>query len=200
MVDIDAKTVMALRKRTGAPMMDCKAALKTTEGDMDKAVEELRKKGLQTADKKAGREATEGTVFSYSHHNGKLGVLVEVACETDFVARNEEFQQFGRDLCLHITAMNPRFLSRDQVDEAAIADEKRILNEQARETMAGKPDEVIEKVIEGRLGKFFADQCLLEQPWVRDDKQTVEQVCRTLSGKTGEKLEVRHFHRMELGG
>ena len=200
MADIDAKTVMALRKQTGAPMMDCKAALKETGGDMDKAVEVLRKKGLQTADKKAGREAAEGLVFTYVHPPGRLGVMVEVACETDLVARNEDFQQFGKDLCLHIAFAHPLGLGREDVPEDAVANERRILNEQAQETMAGKPQEVIDKATEGRLNKFFAERVLLEQAWVKDDKQTVEEVRKDLVGKIGENIQIRRFARFDLGG
>ncbi len=200
MAQIDAKTVMALRKRTGAPMMDCKAALIEAEADMDRAADLLRKKGLQTADAKAGREATEGRVFSYVHHNDKLGVLVEISCETDFVARDEEFEQYGKDLCLHIAAFGPKYLSADDVDEGAIAKEREILVEQAKETMAGKPDEVIKKIVEGRMQKFFSEQCLLEQPWVHDDKQSVEQVRKEKVGRIGENIQIRRFVRIELGG
>jgi elongation factor Ts len=200
MSNIDAKTVMDLRKRTGAPMMDCKAALIEASGDMEKATDVLRKKGLKAADAKAGREATEGRVFSYVHHNQKLGVLVEVGCETDFVARNEEFCEFGKDLCLHVAAFGPRYLGTNDVDPAAIAKEREILIAQARETMPGKPDQVIEKAIEGRMKKFFAEQCLLEQPWVHDDSQTVEQVRKAKVGKIGENIQIRRFVRIELGG
>ncbi len=200
MAEIDAKMVMALRRRTGAPMMHCKAALQESGGDADKAVDVLRKQGLQTADNKAGRSAKEGLIFSYVHHNGKLAVLVEVACETDFVARNEEFVQFGNDLCLHVAAMNPGYLSKEEVSEADIERERELLTAQAAENMAGKPAEVIQKAVDGRLQKFFGERCLLEQPWVKGDSQTVEQVRHDLVGKIGENLQVRRFVRLELGG
>ena len=200
MTKIDAKTVMALRKKTGAPMMECKAALQETGGDMDKAVDALRKQGLKSADQKADREAAEGKIFSYVHFNGRIGVLADVACETDFVARNEEFVQFGSDLCLHIAAMNPRYLEASDIDEATANREREILIEQTRTQMAGKPDEVIEKAVEGRMKKFFAEQCLLEQPWAKDDSQTVEQVRKALVGKIGENVQIRRFVRLELGG
>lgn len=199
MTEIDAKTVMALRKRTGAPMMDCKAALKEAGGDMDAAVDVLRKKGLKSADMKASRDATEGQIFSYVHHNGKIGVLVEIACETDFVAKNEEFLEFGHNVCLHIAAMNPRFLRSEDVDPALVEKEREILKAQTREQMAGKPHDVVEKAIEGRMQRFFAEQCLLEQPWVHDDKQTVDQVRKAKVGRIGENIQIHKFARFQLG-
>ncbi|MEO0479011.1 MAG: translation elongation factor Ts [Planctomycetota bacterium] len=201
MANIDAKTVMALRQRTGAPMMDCKKALQEADGNSDKAVEILRKKGLQTADNKASREAEEGRIFSYVHHNMKLGVMVEMSCETDFVAKNEDFVAFGNGLCLHITAMNPKFLRPEEIDEATIAKEKAFLIEQAKEQMAGRPDEVIEKAVEGRLKKYLAEQCLVEQPFVKaeDGKTTVEETRKALVGKIGENIQIRRFVRLELG-
>ena len=199
MADIDAKTVMALRKRTGAPMMDCKAALKEVGGDMDKAVDVLRKKGLQSADAKAGREAAEGRVFSYIHANGRIGVLVEVGCETDFVARNEEFEEFGKELCMHIAFADPIGLTREDVPAEVVEKERTILIEQAREQMAGRPDDVIEKAIEGRLEKFFAARCLLDQPWVKEEKKTVEQVRKEKVARIGENIQIRRFARFELG-
>jgi len=199
MTEIDAKTVMALRKRTGAGMMDCKAALTEAQGDADKAIEILRRKGLQSADQRADREATEGQVFSYVHFNGKLGVLAEIGCETDFVAKNEEFQQFGKNLCLHIAAMNPTWLSQEDVPQAALDKEKDILTAQAQETMAGKPQDVIDKAVEGRIRKFFAQHCLLDQPWVHDDSQTVEEVRKSLVAKIGENIRIRRFVRLQLG-
>ncbi len=200
MVEIDAKTVMALRKQTGAPMMDCKAALKEAEGDMDRAAEILRKKGLQTAAKKAGREAAEGLVFTYVHPPGRLGVMAAVSCETDFVARNEDFQQFGKDLCLHIAFANPLGLRRDDIPDAAVEDERRILVEQAQENMQGKPQEVIDKAVAGRMEKFFAERCLMDQPWVKDDKITVDQMRQQLVAKIGENIQISRFARFELGG
>lgn len=199
MGQIDAKTVMALRKMTGAPMMDCKAALAETGGDMDKARDVLRKKGLQSADSKADRDSSEGTVFSYVHHDGKLGVMAEVTCETDFVARNDDFQDFGRKLCLHIAAFGPRFLVKEEVDAAVLEKERQFVLEQTQEQMAGRPDDVVQKAVDGRMGKFFAENCLMEQPWVEDDKQSVEQVRKTLVGKIGENIQVRRFVRMKLG-
>ncbi|MCB9871868.1 MAG: elongation factor Ts [Planctomycetes bacterium] len=198
-MDIPADRVMALRKRSGAPMMDCKKALAEAEGDEGKALEILRKKGLQSADQKASREVKEGVIFHYIHHDSKLGVLAEVACETDFVGRNEMFQAFGRDLCLHIAAMRPRFLNRDAVSEADIEKERVFLTEQAAEQMAGRPQDVIDKAVEGRMKKFFSEHCLMDQPWVKDDKKTVEQVRVDLVGHIGENIQVRRFVRMQLG-
>ena len=199
MADIDAKTVMALRKQTGAPMMDCKKALQEAEGNVDKAVEILRMKGLQSADKKASRDAGEGMVFSYIHHDHKLGVLAEVACETDFVARNEQFRQFGKDLCLHIAAFKPRFLDREKVKEEDINREREFLISQAAEQMQGKPQEVIEKAVDGRMTKFFSEHCLMDQVWVKDDKKSVEQIRTELVGHIGENIQVRRFSLLELG-
>ena len=199
MVEVDAKTVMALRKQTGAPMMDCKAALQETGGDMEKAGDVLRKKGLQSADKKADRDAAEGLVFTYVHPPGRLGVMVAVACETDFVARNEEFLQFGKDLCLHIAFSNPLGLNKDDIPEDAVAKERKLLTEQAEEQMAGKPDDVVQKAIDGRMAKFYSERCLMEQPWVKDDKQSVEEVRKALVGKIGENIQITRFARFELG-
>ncbi len=202
MANIDAKTVMALRKKTGAPMMDCKAALLEAEADMEAAVDVLRKKGLKTAESKAGRDAAEGRVFSYVHHNGRIGVLVEVACETDFVARNEEFLQFGKDLSLHVAAMKPRFVSREEVDQKVLDKEREFLTEQATETMKGEPQKIIDKAVEGRLAKFYAESCLLDQLWVKDEGSgaTVEQVRQEKVGRIGENIQIRRFSFVELGG
>ena len=202
MVNIEAKTVMKLRKMTGAPMMDCKAALIEANADMEAAVDVLRKKGLQTAEGKAARDAAEGLVFSYVHHNGRIGVLVEVACETDFVARNEEFLKFGKDLSLHIAAMRPRYVSREEVDPGALDKERTLLTEQAHETMKGKPEEIIAKAVEGRLAKFYAENCLLDQVWVKDEGSgaKVEQVRKEMVGRIGENIQIRRFACLELGG
>jgi elongation factor Ts len=181
--------------------MDCKAALTEAGGNEEKAIEILRKKGLQAAGARGDRDATEGQVFSYVHHNGRLGVLVEVGCETDFVARNQEFQEFGRNACLHVAAMRPAFVSREQVDAAAVEKERKFLVEQAGEQMAGRPDEVIQKAVDGRMQKFFAEKCLLEQVWVKDDagKKTVDEVQKELAGKIGENIQIRRFVMFELG-
>ncbi|MEZ5962726.1 MAG: translation elongation factor Ts [Planctomycetota bacterium] len=198
-MDIDAKMVMALRQKTGAPMKDCRQALIEAQGDEAKAIEVLRKKGLKAGEGLAGRAASEGLVCSYVHHNGRIGVLVELGCETDFVARNEEFQKFGRDVCLHIAAMRPKFLDKESIAADFLADERRIFTEQTQEQMKGRPDDVIQKAIEGRVQKMFAEVCLLEQPWVHDGNLSVAAALKALAGKIGENLAIRRFHRMELG-
>lgn len=200
MTEIDAKSVMRLREMTGAPMMDCKAALKETSGDFDKAKDVLRKKGKQVADKAAGREVKEGLVFSYTHHNGKVGVLVEVVCETDFVARNEDFKAFCKGVALSVTAFSPLWLNRESVSPEAIAKERAIVLEMTNESMKGKPAAVIEKAVDGRMDKFFAEKCLMEKPYVPDDSKTVEQMRTELVAKIGENIQVRRFARLELGG
>ncbi|MBL9078785.1 MAG: translation elongation factor Ts [Planctomycetes bacterium] len=206
MTEIDAKMVMRLREMTGAPMMDCKAALKETGGDFDKAKDVLRKKGKQLADKAAGREVKEGKLFSYVHHNGKLAVLVEIVCETDFVAKNEEFNAFGKGVCFTVAASSPPviFLNRDNVDPAAVAKERAFVTEQAAETMKGKPQSVIDKAVEGRMEKYFAERCLMEAQYIdpagQGEPRSVEQVRTVLVGKIGENIQVRRFVRMELGG
>lgn len=200
MTEIDAKTVMRLREMTGAPMMDCKAALKETSGDMEKAKDVLRKKGKQLADKASGREVKEGLCYAYQHHNGKLAVLVEVACETDFVAKNEDFKAFCRGVALTVAAYSPLFLNRESVPAEAIAKEKQIVTEMAAESMKGKPQAVIDKAVEGRLDKFYAEKCLMEKQYVPDDTKTVEQMRTELVGKIGENIVVRRFVRLELGG
>lgn len=200
MADVDAKMVMALRKQSGAPMMMCKAALVETSGDLESAMLALRKKGLQSADDKAGRDAQEGRVFSYVHHNGKLAVLAEVSCETDFVARNEEFEKFGADLCMHIAAMNPSCLAAEDIDPELLAMERSVQEARALEDMAGKSKEIIGKAVEGRIKSFLKERCLMDQPWVKDDSQSVEEVCKSKVGTIGENIQIRRFVRMELGG
>ena len=204
MTKFDAKDVKKLRDMTSAPMMDCKKALQENDGDFDKAKDWLRKKGMATADKAASREVKEGKLFSYVHHNGKVGVLVEVVCETDFVAMNEEFQAFGKGLCLTITAFSPAFLDRESVDSQAIEKEQQLVTEQTKENMKGKPDNVVEKAVAGRMDKFFQAQCLMEMGYVnpldQSDTRTVEQVRKELVGKIGENIQVRRYTRMELGG
>ncbi|MCA8964150.1 MAG: translation elongation factor Ts [Planctomycetes bacterium] len=199
MTQIDAKSVKQLRDMTGAPMMDCKSALAETGGDFEKAKEVLRKRGKQVADKASGREVSEGLVYGYTHHNGKVGVLVEVVCETDFVARNEDFQAFCRGVALTVTAYSPAFLDRNSVSAEAVEKEQRIVTEMTKESMAGKPDNVIEKAVAGRMDKWFAEQTLMEKPYVPDDSKTVEQVRTELVGKIGENIMVRRFVRLELG-
>ncbi len=199
-MEINAKTVQELRTKTGAGMMDCKKALAESQGDMEKAVEYLRKKGLAAASKKAGRVASEGLVGSYIHAGGKIGVLVEVNAETDFVARNDEFRRFVHDVAMHVAASSPTYVSRDEVPAAVIAKEKEILSAQVAEESKNKPANVIEKIVEGRLNKkFFQEACLLEQPFVKEPDKTVEQMLNELVAKIGEKISIRRFVRFQLG-
>jgi elongation factor Ts len=194
---ITAKDVAALRARTGAGMMDCKAALEEAGGDMEKAVDILRKKGAARADKRSERTAAQGVVSSYIHHNGKVGVLLELNCETDFVANTEDFQNLARDVAMHIAAANPIAVSPDQVPADVVEREKAIYLEQARES--GKPAAVQEKMAEGKLKKFYEERVLLEQLFVKDDKQKVGDLVKAVSGKVGEKVAVRRFARFALG-
>jgi elongation factor Ts len=199
-MEISAKLVAELRAKTGAGMMECKKAMSECAGDMDKAIDFLRKKGLAAASKKAGRIATEGSVSSYIHAGGKIGVLLEVNTETDFVARNEEFQRFVKDIAMHIAAANPAYVSRDEVPAEIVAKEKEILLAQMGEEIKGKPENMLEKIIEGRLNKkFFMETCLLEQPFVKEPEKSVEQILNELVAKIGEKIVVRRFVRYALG-
>jgi elongation factor Ts len=204
MSDIDPKLVMKLREMTGAPMMDCKRALQEAKGDFESAKDILRKKGKVTADKAAGREVKEGKLFSYVHHNGKVAVLAEIVCETDFVARNEEFNAFGRSVCLTAAAYAPSALNREAIDPAVVKKEREIAQEQALQTMKGKPQAVIDKAVEGKLEKFFQSKCLLELVYVNPADQaetrTIEQVRQELVGKIGENIQVRRFTYLALGG
>jgi elongation factor Ts len=195
--EIAAKDVAALRARTGAGMMDCKHALQETKGDVEKAIELLRKKGIAKSEKRAGRGAKEGVIASYVHFNGKVGVLVEVNCETDFVARTEDFQQLARELALHIASADPVAVSIDEVPAELVAREREIYRAQAAES--GKPEAVWDRMVEGRLKKFYEERVLLEQPYVKDDKQTVGQLVKAVSGKVGENVVVRRFARFQLG-
>ena len=198
-MSVTAAQVKELRVKTGAGMKDCKKALTETGGDFDKAVENLRKASLAATNKKAGRIATEGLVGSYIHGNGKIGVMVEINCETDFVARNEDFQQFVRDVAMHVAAMNPQYLDRDSVPADIVSKEKEILAAQIAEE--GKPANIVEKIVEGRIGKFFSENCLMEQIFVKDtgDKKTLDAIQTDLVAKIGEKIRVRRFVRFELG-
>ena len=196
-MEVSAQQVQELRSKTGAGIMDCKRALAEEKGNFDKAVEYLRKKGLSAAAKKAGRIAAEGSVGSYIHAGGKIGVLVEVNCETDFVGKNDAFIGFVRDISMHIAASNPRYIARDEVPEAEVAKEKEILLAQLQEE--GKPAAAHAKILEGRLGKFFKEACLLEQPFVREPDKTVEQMLNELVAKIGERVVVRRFVRFQLG-
>jgi elongation factor Ts len=197
-MEISAKDVKALRDRTGAGMMDCKAALTEAGGDMDKAVEILRVKGQAQAQKRSGRVASEGAVASYIHAGGKIGVLVEVNCETDFVARNEDFQEFVRDVALHVAAANPQYVSEEEVSEEAKAAEARIFEEHA----ADKPEQARPKIVEGKLRKWLEQVVLLNQEHVhseKHDRKTIEQLRQDISAKTGENVLIRRFTRYAVG-
>jgi elongation factor Ts len=194
---VTADMVKELRERTQAPMMDCKRALDETGGDMDAAVRLLRERGKAQAAKKAGRSASEGAVVSYIHGGGRIGVLVEVNCETDFVARNADFQAFAREIAMQVAASAPRYVRRDEVPEDEVEVERQILRAQAEGS--GKPAAVVEKMVEGRLGKFFERVCLLEQPYIRDPQRHVEELVTDLVGRIGENIQVRRFVRWELG-
>ncbi len=194
---ISASTVKELRERTGAGMMDCKKALQETGGDMDAAIEYLQKKQLAAVGKKAGRIAAEGLVGSYIHAGGRIGVLLEVNCETDFVSRNEDFQQFVKDICMHIAAASPQVVSGDELPAAEVAKQREIFKGQAMEE--GKPEHIAEKMVEGRLKKWQKDVALLEQPFVKDTDKTVGDLQSELTAKIGEKISIRRFVRFEVG-
>ncbi len=194
---IKATDVKALREQTGAGMMDCKKALVESKGDFNKAVEYLREKGISTAEKKSGRVAAEGIVTSYIHGNGRIGVLLEVNIETDFAAKNEDFQQFAKDIAMQVAAMNPKYVSRDEVPVEIVEKEKAILKAQALNE--GKPEKVVEKIIEGRIDKFFKDICLEEQPFIKDTDKTVQGLTTELISRIGENIKIRRFTRYEMG-
>lgn len=196
-MEVSASMIKDLREKTGAGMMDCKKALSETGGNFEKAVDYLRQKGLATAAKRAGRIASEGRVGSYVHAGGKIGVIVEVNCETDFVGKTDDFQAFAKDIAMHIAAINPLYIQRENVPSEVLAREREIYAAQARE--AGKPAKIIEKIIEGKLEKFYSEVCLLEQPFVRDPDLTVRDLLNGLIGKLGEKVEIRRFSRFQVG-
>jgi elongation factor Ts len=196
-IAITADLVKTLRERTGAGMMDCKAALNETGGDIEKAIDVLRKRGLASAAKKSGRTTSEGVVGSYIHMGGKIGVLVEVNCESDFVARTEDFQTLVKELGLQIAAQAPLYVSRDEVPSDAIDREKAIYREQM--ASSGKPANVIEKIIEGKLNSYFEQVCLIEQPSIRDPKVKVEEMIKSVIGKLGENIAVARFARFKVG-
>ena len=201
MAEINAANIKALREKTGAGMMECKKALTEAAGHEERAIEILRERGLASAKKKEGRVAAEGVVGSYIHMGGKVGVLVEVNCETDFVARGEEFQQLVKDIAMHIAAAEPRYVSRDEVTAETIDKERDIARAQARNDPknANKPDQVIDKIIEGRLNKFYEEVALLDQPFIKDPAKTVGELITEKIAKTGEKVTVRRFARYKMG-
>ena len=196
-MQITAQMVKELRERTGAGMMDCKKALQENGGDLDKSVDFLRKKGIASAEKKAGRVAAEGAVGSYIHGNGSIGVLVEVNCETDFVARTDEFQALVRDIAMHIAAAEPRFVRREEVTESVLDKEREIYAEQMREE--GKPEKIIPKIVEGKIEKYYSEAVLLEQSFIKNPDQTVQQMLTERVAKIGENIQVRRFTRYRLG-
>jgi len=196
-MSIDAKVVKALRERTGAGMMDCKKALLETDGDLEKAVDHLRKTGIAKAEKKGQRTTKEGLIFSYIHHGGKLGVLLEINCETDFVAKTEGFNELAQNLSMQIAATNPASISRDDMDPAVLEREKTIFTDQAKES--GKPDNIVEKMVEGRIEKFFAESCLLEQQYIKYSDRKVSDLLTEAVSTLGENIVVNRFVRFAIG-
>ena len=196
-MEISAKQVAELRSRTGAGMMDCKAALQESNGDMEAAVELLRKKGVLKAEKRGGRETREGAIGSYIHFNGKIGVLVEINCETDFVARTDDFKNLVKSVAEHVAATGPLAVDKDQIPADVIERERRIYLEEVK--ASGKPANLVDKIVEGKVEAFYKQNCLLSQPWVRDDKKTVGELVKEISAKTGENVQVRRFARFQMG-
>src|SRR5256886_1891361 len=196
-VNMSAAQVKELREKTGAPMMDCKQALTEAKGDLENAVVLLRKRGIAVAAKKAARATSEGSVTSYIHAGGKIGVLLEVNCESDFVARTEDFRELVHDIAMHIAASDPRFIRKEDVTAEAFEREKDIYRTQAKAT--GKPANVVEKIVEGKMGKFYEEVCLYEQPFIKDQTVTVSQLIASKIGKLGENISVRRFARFKVG-
>jgi elongation factor Ts len=196
-MDITAEMVKELRQRTGIGVMECKEALQESQGDIDKAIAILRKKGYARAREKMSRETTQGLIQSYIHLDGKLGVLVEVNCESDFVARNDEFRELVKNIAMQIAAANPRFVSAEEIPAPELEEEREIIRAQLKDMQ--KPPQIIEKIIEGKLKKFYEEVCLLHQPYIKDDKITVQQLIASSIAKIGENIKVRRFARFELG-
>jgi elongation factor Ts len=196
-MDVTPQLVKELRERTGVGMMDCKKALQETKGDMEKAIQFLREKGLSSAVKRAGREAREGCIFSYLHPGARLGVLVEINCETDFVARTDDFEELGKNLAMQVAAAAPLVVRREELDNETVERERDIFRKQA--ISSGKPEKVIDKIVDGKLEKFYHDVCLLEQPFIRNNNETVEQIVKSAIAKLGENIVVRRFARFQLG-
>ena len=196
-MEVSASMVKDLREKTGAGMMDCKKALAESGGNFEKAVDYLRQKGLATAARRAGRVASEGQIGSYVHAGGKIGVMVEVNCETDFVAKTDDFQAFAKDIAMHIAASSPLYIQRENVAPEVLEREREIYRAQARE--AGKPEKIMEKIVEGKLEKFYGEVCLLEQPFIKDPDRTVQDLLNGLIGKLGEKVEIHRFLRFQVG-
>jgi elongation factor Ts len=198
MVEINAKMVKELRSRTNAGILDCKEALQEAGGDLEKAVDFLRQKGLATALKRAGRETSEGVVSSYIHAGDKLGVLVEVNCETDFVAKTDEFKVFARDIAMHIAAMKPLGVEREDISDEILKREEAIYKQQAQET--GKPENILDKIVKGKMEKFYKEVCLMEQVFVKNGDITIKDLLHEMVSKTGENISIRRFARYQLGG
>jgi len=194
---ISTSVIKELREKTGVGIMDCKMALKESDGDIGKAIDFLRKKGIATAKKRGGRTASQGQVQSYIHAGGKIGVLVEVNCETDFTGKTEDFTNFTKDLAIQIAATSPIAIDRERVPEDILENEKEIYATQARES--GKPEKVIDKIVEGKLKKFFSESCLLEQPFVKNPDMTIQDLLNEIMAKTGENIVIRRFVRFQLG-
>lgn len=197
MAEITAQMVKELRDTTGAPFIDCKKALEEVSGNLEKALDILKIRGVAKASKKVGRDTPEGTIMSYIHAGGKIGVMVEINCETDFVARNEEFQAFAREVAMQIAASNPTYVSKDEVPEAELEREKEVMKAQVLES--GKPAEIAEKIVEGKISKYFEEVCLLNQTYVRDTKLTIDDLLQALIAKIGENIKIRRFTRFQLG-
>lgn len=198
MAEINATMIKELRSRTNAGILDCKDALKEAGGDMEKAVDVLRKKGLATALKRAGRETTEGVINSYIHAGGKIGVLVEINCETDFVAKTDEFKEFVKNIAMHIAATRPLGIGREDIGEEILKREEEVYRAQAKEM--GKPEKILDKIVQGKMEKFFKESCLLEQQYVKDTDLTIQDLVHEMVSKTGESISVRRFTRYQLGG
>ena len=197
-MEITAKMVKELREATGAGMMDCKRALKESDGEMEKAGEYLRKKGIASASKKEGRTTSQGVVGSYIHMGGKVGVLLEVACETDFVARTDDFQEFVHNVAMHIAAASPMAVTREEIDSALIDKEKEIYRAQMQDQ--GKPAEIIDKIVDGKVDKYYSEIVLLEQKYVKDPDVTVEDYLKSIIGSLGENMQIKRFARFQIGG
>jgi len=197
-MDITAKMVKDLRAKTGAGMMDCKKALSETDGDLDKAIKALRESGIAKAAKKGERKTTEGIIATYIHPGDKLGVMVEIACETDFVARTDQFKAFAHDIAMHIAAVDPLVVGRDEMDNSIIESEREIFKQQAIND--GKPEKIVDKIVEGRIEKYYSEVVLLEQTFVRDNEKTIKGVVDEMIAKLGENMAIKRFTRFRLGG
>lgn len=198
MSEISAAMVKELRDKTGSGIMDCKQALKENDGNVEKALDFLRKKGLATAQKRSARDANEGVIQSYIHMGGKIGVLVEINCETDFVAKNDDFQEFSRNVAMHIAAAAPMGLAPEDISDDVIAREREIYKERALEQ--GKPENIVDKIVDGQIEKFYKDSCLMSQPYIKDPKVTISDLLTETIAKIGENIQIRRFARFQIGG